>query len=1383
MDHTWEHSKENAAPIATGRSIASLSRAALAAASKGDEDMEKTKKYEKLVRRSEKAAEWLHAEGERCRKQTTSDTASKSQHDDNDNDKNTELTPQQIDTLRLRLTQELGYNATTNNNGDETNIDHDPLRYWILYIKHIRTTHPSDTQRQFLLMERCCRTFLSTPLLHPEYTNDPRLVRTCILYADKTSTPSEVFRRMNSLKVGNGVALFWVAWAWLAEKRGEYSFCEKIFRKAQRVGAEPKRFLVEREKQFLRRMSRHWLNTTKNEDELDDVEEEEEEEGNGRRGALNEVDWRRGGRMGVERDENGGRSIAAGRPMTLSGTSGGNNTNHGNNGIAVNKAGFDIFQDDDNGHAERDAFDDDDDDDENRINGFRLTKECERTKENKMRAEQWNERGYGLINPSGPTAVDSIVSTRGTGSASYSVVAPAPAFDVFVDEEFENDENQNCKSGREKVEDRSLRQRLDGGTADRIRRDPLRYMKNPSKIVSDQEKYDPVSCSDARPDKVTAEAVHHKNGADSKNATSSALNKAESKLIDATTSNKGEPKQNRPSGGYEKELVKEDDSGHECCFEERRAISRYYKLTSSTCDFNLLKKQEDAEDMNSSQMDVEESMEEVDTEHFHTACAQKLKSSLKPPPSSLRTKDNADLNVSVINPRRVLFAANTEFPSNNESLNTSTASSQLNGSYVRDREETINTKFANAEISMMFCSPNNNESTSEHHGKSLLASSSQLPLFSTSRKQAVGPTSVVDDAPAAGASFAIFQDGDEEDADNSISNVNSMQHDKASKNNRCPPRPNPMGSFAIFQDDTDENVDNSIIHAKSKNRTDTRSNEEETVTMSALDEVLGGGGMSFGIYNDSPPKRNRPIEGKSTIKSSSRNSNIRPIKPLHRDAIHSGDDATASLSDIGAVLGGFQSCSIEGARTGAFTIFTDDDTEHNTSSKGGFTIHADVSQHDSTAENANGLKFEIFTDDNTSSSQKKRKVDEPCFGDISIIDNDEKTSNFHILDENADPTPSHPAAIDYVTKHKSDMESAMRQCMKEASKSSSDLQIFDYRKKPLPKELLRKSFASGTKIDLIGGGHATIAHELGRGVHGVVLLCNVASDSSEECNNDAFKIQAPIGSLAHEYSTLLKLEERIDLDDSGFYPFPQPQALYAFSEVGLFVMTAGSDSGMTLVDVVNTYNKSIGNVPEMVAIYYTSRMLRHLECLHRDGKILHCDVKPDNWVLTSPLKDGNNAGVDAIGGADLMLVDFGRAIDLQKASNKGSDPLKTVFTGSVAAEDMESKAMRQGLPWGVDLDFFGLCASSYILLFGSHIEVVQDKATGRLRLKKLLRRYWQRDLWQRYFETLLNFDTQSDEYCLRDIRLAFDEYIDGKDRKREIVSRIGQLFNHLPKKR
>ena len=146
-----------------------------------------------------------------------------------------------------------------------------------------------------------------------------------------------------------------------------------------------------------------------------------------------------------------------------------------------------------------------------------------------------------------------------------------------------------------------------------------------------------------------------------------------------------------------------------------------------------------------------------------------------------------------------------------------------------------------------------------------------------------------------------------------------------------------------------------------------------------------------------------------------------------------------------------------------------------------------------------------------------------------------------------------------------------------------------------------------------------------------------------------------------------------------------------------------------------------------------------------------------------------------------MLVDFGRAIDLASISGTGSKPL---FTGSVAAEDMECRAMRQGLPWGVDLDYYGICASSYTLLFGSHMEVVQDKVTGKLKLKRPFRRYWQRSLWSNYFEALLNYDTvAASTSFLTDLRVVFDEYLDEKGRKRDIESRISTLYTHLPKKR
>lgn len=65
-------------------------------------------------------------------------------------------------------------------------------------------------------------------------------------------------------------------------------------------------------------------------------------------------------------------------------------------------------------------------------------------------------------------------------------------------------------------------------------------------------------------------------------------------------------------------------------------------------------------------------------------------------------------------------------------------------------------------------------------------------------------------------------------------------------------------------------------------------------------------------------------------------------------------------------------------------------------------------------------------------------------------------------------------------------------------------------------------------------------------------------------------------------------------------------------------MTAGSKNGMNLVDKSNIYKvREGGPVPELIAMHYTARMLKHIELLHWHGKMLHCDAKPDNWVMAA----------------------------------------------------------------------------------------------------------------------------------------------------------------------
>jgi hypothetical protein len=470
--HDWEYSKENAAPLECGRSTKSLSKRAFGTSTVEMAQIEeKTKKYERLVRRSEKAVEWMQKQSTKIimEKQSSCSGSNSATSGDGENETpndNRELTEVEAQSLRQQLINELGYDPTTT---DRDNIDYDPMRFWVLYIKHIRESYPTDTQRQFLLMERCARTFMARPFLIPSYQNDVRFIRICILYADKTSNPSEVFKLMSKSKVGTKVSLFWVAWAWVAEKSQDFPFTEKIFQKALSVGAEPRQFLEERQRQFLRRMSRHWLDASQmQEDGLGDGDDDGD--GAGKRGVLTSLSSE-----GVARNDRGSglnRHAQLPQPNESSSSrpssSRSSNRQLGGKGNTKPIVGFNIFQDG-NAIGNSDVLND-----ENNPSGgqLRLTKESERTKENKMRPELWNERGYGLIHPSTTTTAatsESIVGTafgRPPPSVDHQRSVSTAAFEVFVDEDLKEPDNDKdvSKENSARISDhRSLRQRVDGG--------------------------------------------------------------------------------------------------------------------------------------------------------------------------------------------------------------------------------------------------------------------------------------------------------------------------------------------------------------------------------------------------------------------------------------------------------------------------------------------------------------------------------------------------------------------------------------------------------------------------------------------------------------------------------------------------------------------------------------------------------------------------------------------------------------------------------------------------------------------------------------------------------------------------------------------------------
>lgn len=65
---------------------------------------------------------------------------------------------------------------------------------------------------------------------------------------------------MNSNKIGEKVALFWISWGFVAEKAENFKLADQIYQKGIKRLAEPKDVLQQRYHMFQRRMARHFLN-------------------------------------------------------------------------------------------------------------------------------------------------------------------------------------------------------------------------------------------------------------------------------------------------------------------------------------------------------------------------------------------------------------------------------------------------------------------------------------------------------------------------------------------------------------------------------------------------------------------------------------------------------------------------------------------------------------------------------------------------------------------------------------------------------------------------------------------------------------------------------------------------------------------------------------------------------------------------------------------------------------------------------------------------------------------------------------------------------------------------------------------------------------------
>lgn len=509
----------------------------------------------------------------------------------------------------------------------QADADDDPLIHWLSYIKYHQETFVNDTHEQFLLLERCFRALSKLQ----RYQDDFRFVGVCGMYAERTTRAAEIFQYLYQRKIGRKIAIFWAAWAWNAENNKDYALAEKIFTRGIAEQAQPLNMLPQRHKQFQRRMSRLFLNSINAESDEDDADQ-----GRGALGGLSTEAVRRNDRS---------RSFAAppvARTSTFVDRQRLTAPKPASN--VPTSSGFRIFVEENSGSAHCPL-----DNSFPAVNEDReLEREEDRIKENTLSAERWNERGGLSLGPA-------------LAEPSRPAVQAYPSFEVFVDDECaaaheRTARQQDLYEDHQRLarDDRTFRELKDGGAAEKLTRDPLRYVRDPYMLQADQDvsqgRQEPTFRQQANPVR--------------KPKATAAANLAVDEAL----------------------LLAAD--GYEQSQEEARAKARFYRLDTNSPNVNLF---------HALTRSTHDSME-VDDESTTNVSMESVE---RPPPFPLSTRQDSFARQS------------SRFDSSQDGLtprNTSTTSSTIDevlaaSAPVRKDEQTINTQWALKELSMMFSSP------------------------------------------------------------------------------------------------------------------------------------------------------------------------------------------------------------------------------------------------------------------------------------------------------------------------------------------------------------------------------------------------------------------------------------------------------------------------------------------------------------------------------------------------------------------------------------------------------------------------------------------------------------------------------------------------------
>ncbi|XP_069440067.1 mitotic checkpoint serine/threonine-protein kinase BUB1 isoform X1 [Ovis canadensis] len=166
----------------------------------------------------------------------------------------------------------------------------------------------------------------------------------------------------------------------------------------------------------------------------------------------------------------------------------------------------------------------------------------------------------------------------------------------------------------------------------------------------------------------------------------------------------------------------------------------------------------------------------------------------------------------------------------------------------------------------------------------------------------------------------------------------------------------------------------------------------------------------------------------------------------------------------------------------------------------------------------------------------------------------------------------------------------------------------------------------------------------------------------------------------------------------------------------------------TLLNAINLYKNTPEKVmPQALVLAFAIRMLCMIQQVH-DCEIIHGDIKPDNFILGNRFLEQDNKDDDLSAG--LVLIDLGQSIDM-KLFPKG-----TAFTGKCETSGFQCIEMLSNKPWNYQIDYFGVAATIYCMLFGTYMKVKNEG--GIWKPEGLFRRLPHLDMWNEFFHVMLN---------------------------------------------